>query len=108
MVSGSSATLVPGVPDGWRVVLEAPPMVWRTLVRLTALALALAARPAWAETPPEPVPEERYSLSWVRGEGAEDCPPRSELANEVTKRLGRSPFEETATRSIEIQVDRDE
>jgi hypothetical protein len=73
---------------------------------LVALAIALGARGAsgQAETEAPPSDAERYSLSWVRDEGAEACPARADLAREVTKRLGRAPFDENAARSIEIQV----
>jgi hypothetical protein len=43
-----------------------------------------------------------YALSFVRGVGAESCPSRHELEREVSTRLGRSPFDQNAERSIEI------
>lgn len=67
---------------------------------LTALTLALAPRAAAAEA------DDRYSLSWVRGDGADQCPSRAALAGEVSARLGRAPFDDDAPRSIEIRVDR--
>ena len=48
-----------------------------------------------------------YTLSWVRDEGAESCPAGRDFADEVTRRLGRSPFDTRADRAIEIRVDRD-
>lgn len=72
---------------------------------LVAFVIALGAAPASAQTGTmPPVEAERYSLSWVRGDGTEGCPTRADLAREVTKRLGRVPFDENAPRSIEIQV----
>ncbi len=79
-------------------------MPWRPGLSV-ALAIALGAGAASAQTATSAsVEPERYSLSWVRGEGAESCPARADLAREVTKRLGRVPFDEQAERSIEIQV----
>jgi hypothetical protein len=79
-------------------------MAWRPGLSV-ALAIALGAGSASAQTATAASAEpERYSLSWVRGEGAETCPARAELTREVTKRLGRAPFDEQAARSIEIQV----
>ncbi len=48
-----------------------------------------------------------YALSWVRDEGAESCPAGRDFADEVTRRLGRSPFDTRADRAIEIRVDRE-
>jgi len=48
-----------------------------------------------------------YALAWVRDDGAEGCPAGRDFADEVTRRLGRSPFDARADRSIEIRVDRD-
>src|SRR5262245_12313601 len=47
-----------------------------------------------------------YSLSFVRGAGAEACPSRLELEREVSTRLGHSPFDPNAERSIEILTER--
>src|SRR5688500_9055900 len=92
-------------------------------LRLGWLLVAVA-RPAFAQVPTEPAapappaahapaaaPDstgqtESYSLAWVRDDGAESCPTGRELARDVTLRLGRSPFDETAPRSIEIRVER--
>src|SRR5687767_9809216 len=72
------------------------------------LALGLA-RPAFAQVPaelPSASDPNTYSLAWVRDDGAESCPTGRELAKDVTARLGRSPFNENADRSIEIRVER--
>ena len=55
---------------------------------------------------PDRTGAELYSLSWVRGEGADGCPARGELAREVSARLGRNPFDDAAPLSIEIRVER--
>jgi hypothetical protein len=47
-----------------------------------------------------------YALSFVRGAGAESCPSRQELEREVSARLGHSPFDSVAPRSIEILTER--
>jgi hypothetical protein len=48
-----------------------------------------------------------YALAWVRDEGTEGCPAGRDFADEVTRRLGRSPFDARADRAIEIRVDRE-
>jgi hypothetical protein len=56
---------------------------------------------------PEPVaPPATYALSWVRAEGAEDCPTGRALAAEVERRLGRKVFDAAAERSFEVEVTR--
>lgn len=52
-------------------------------------------------------PSQLYSLSWVRAEGAEQCPDSRELARQVEQRLGREVFALTAPLSLEIQVARE-
>jgi len=47
-----------------------------------------------------------YALSWVRAEGAEQCPAGRALAAEVERRLGRAVFDAAAERSLEIEVTR--
>jgi hypothetical protein len=47
-----------------------------------------------------------YALSWVRAEGAEACPSARALVAEVERRLGRSVFDASADRSIEVEVTR--
>ncbi len=80
--------------------------VWRCssaiCVVLAATGVSVQAR---AEVLPSVEPP-AYTLSWVRTEGAETCPSRRDLALEVEGRLGRSPFQELASSSIEIHVER--
>lgn len=65
-------------------------------------AWALAAAPALAqESPPASA---RYALSWVRAEGAEECPPARVLTAEVERRLGRKVFDPAAERAFEVEV----
>jgi hypothetical protein len=54
-----------------------------------------------------PRTELRYALSWVRGEGAEQCPSGRDLTREVEARVGRALFDAAAERSVEVQVSRD-
>ncbi|HEX6273380.1 MAG TPA: hypothetical protein VFZ53_10075, partial [Polyangiaceae bacterium] len=70
-----------------------------------ALACAGVASDASALEPPK-ARTGTYALSFVRGSGAEDCPSRQDLEREVSARLGHSPFEASATRSIEILTER--
>ena len=81
-------------------------MVWRMRwARWVVLAWAAsAARPAHAAEP-EPTPT-TYALSWVRAEGAEDCPTGRALSAEVERRLGRRVFDAAAERSFEVEVTR--
>jgi hypothetical protein len=51
--------------------------------------------------------ESRYALSWVRGEGAEQCPSGQDLTREVEARVGRALFDAAAERSVEVQVSRE-
>src|SRR6187402_1032267 len=96
-------------------------VLWSSRLALLAAALSFAARPARAQQPTEASPAPAatnttrapaapdpgtYALSWVRDDGAESCPAGRELARDVTARLGRSPFDETAARTIEIRVER--
>lgn len=74
---------------------------WVAVGLLGAAARAHAAEPASAAE--EPL---TYSLSWVRGEGAESCPAGRALAAEVERRLGRKVFDAAAQRSFEVQVAR--
>jgi hypothetical protein len=67
----------------------------------TAASVAVWHAPASAQTP---APQSSYALSWVRGEGAEECPNRKWLASEVERRLGRPVFDVDAERSIEVEV----
>jgi hypothetical protein len=45
-----------------------------------------------------------FRLSWVRGEGAGSCPDAATIESRAAQRLGRNPFSETATQSIEGSV----
>jgi hypothetical protein len=54
-----------------------------------------------------PRAEPRYALSWVRGEGSEQCPSGRDLTREVEARVGRALFDAAAERSVEIQVSRE-
>ncbi len=66
------------------------------------LALAVCAtRPAAAEP-------DSYSFAWVRTDGADTCPGSRAAQEEVTRRLGRSPFDAEAVQSLEVVVARDE
>jgi hypothetical protein len=71
----------------------------RSSAAFVALACLTAPANAQGEQKREVGP---YSLSFVRGPGAESCPSRQELEREVSTRLGRSAFEPSAERSIEI------
>jgi hypothetical protein len=59
---------------------------------------------ARADEPPKR-DTQTYALSFVRGSGAETCPNRQDLEREVSTKLGHSPFDAGATRSIEILVE---
>lgn len=61
--------------------------------------MLLAVVPARAETGPEPV-----RFAWVRGDGADRCASQQQIAEQVTARLGKSPFAADASRSIEAIV----
>jgi hypothetical protein len=79
-------------------------------VRWAALACGasglLASAPAFAgDSAPATAPP-TYALSWVRAEGAEECPTGRVLAAEVERRLGRAVFDAAAERSLEIEVTR--
>ncbi len=79
------------------------------VVRVGTLVGALVvARVASADPASEPLaPAERYSLAWVRGDGAEHCPTALALSEEVATRLGRAPFDTNAARAIEIYLAHD-
>jgi hypothetical protein len=80
------------------------PMRWARLVAVV-WAAGLAAWPARAADA-EAAPSTTYALSWVRAEGAEDCPTGRALAAEVERRLGRKVFDAAAERSLEVEVTR--
>lgn len=71
----------------------------------TILVMSIAT-PAWAQS--LDAGQRRYSLAWVRGAGAEDCPPAAELQREVEQRIGRPLFDIAAPQSIEASVQRDD
>ncbi|MBN2191502.1 MAG: hypothetical protein JW751_01695 [Polyangiaceae bacterium] len=50
--------------------------------------------------------ESTFSLRWVRGEGADDCPDGQAAAREVARRLARDPFRADEDRCIEVVVAR--
>lgn len=62
-----------------------------------SIACALFAASASAE--PEPV-----RLAWVRGPGAEACASQLAVVQQITARLGRSPFAADAPRSIDAYL----
>ena len=64
-----------------------------------AAALACALSVARASADPAPV-----QLAWVRGPGAEACSRQSAIVQQVTARLGRSPFRADAELSIDAYV----
>ena len=67
------------------------------------VTLVAFAAPALAAEPPIDTASS-YALAWVRDEGAERCPAGRDFAEEVSRRLGRSPFDDRAERAIEIHV----
>ncbi|HEV8548902.1 MAG TPA: hypothetical protein VGQ57_07740 [Polyangiaceae bacterium] len=75
-----------------------------TSLVLTSLALPVSAEPS---QPASPDAAAKYGLAWVRDDGAESCPAERDFADEVTRRLARSPFDERAERTIEIRIERD-
>jgi hypothetical protein len=76
-------------------------------VALSRLALVwLAPVVAHAQTTAAPKAPSGYALSWVRAEGAEECPTARVVATEVERRLGRHVFDVSAERSFEIEVTR--
>jgi hypothetical protein len=74
------------------------------VARLAALGVLLAARTSAAEALTSPAEPLTFRLSWVRGEGAEQCPNAEQLAAAVEARLGRAAFSEPARRHIEGSV----
>jgi hypothetical protein len=72
--------------------------MFRAALIAAGVLLAGSARAA------EPAPT--YALSWVRAEGAEECPSGRVLMAEVERRLGRPVFDAAAARAFEIEVTR--
>jgi len=92
-------------------------MAWARWVALGCWALgsvtaipALAAEPGVVSPPASQSTATAapltYALSWVRAEGAEECPNGHALAAEVERRLGRAVFDVAAERSLEVEVTR--
>jgi hypothetical protein len=75
------------------------PKTIRSLVAGCALLAGVAARAE--QTSPVGV-----HLSWVRAEGAEDCPDAAAIETEVAARLGATPFRRAPTQFIEAVVTR--
>ena len=69
------------------------------------LALLAAPRVALAQAAPNGSAP-TYALSWVRAEGAEECPSGRVLMTEVERRLGRAVFDAAAERAFEVEVTR--
>ena len=67
---------------------------------LVAVSLALLPAAAFADPPAS------VRLAWVRGDGADACPDERHVRDDVERRLGRDPFSDDATRSIEAVVER--
>jgi hypothetical protein len=72
---------------------------------LLSSAPGALAQPEAVGASPAPAPS-TYALSWVRAQGAEECPSGHALALEVERRLGRPVFDAAAARSFEVQVTR--
>lgn len=72
-------------------------------LRPSLVALALAALPSVAAGDPVLA---TVRLAWVRGADADACPDGAWLRDEVTRRLGRDPFDDDGPRSIEALVER--
>ncbi|MEZ4407525.1 MAG: hypothetical protein R3A52_13770 [Polyangiales bacterium] len=66
------------------------------------VAVSLALLPAVARADPPTT----VRFSWVRGDGADACPDERRVRDDVERRLGRDPFSDDATRSIEALVER--
>ena len=76
-------------------------------MRALGVGALVVAWAALAQAQPTAEQKTPYALAWVRDDGAESCPAGRDFADEVTRRLGRSPFDARADRAIEIRVDRD-
>jgi hypothetical protein len=72
-----------------------------TLVRRMTLAGVLSVARFAAADDQAPRPS---SLSWVRAEGAESCPPPSAIAKLVEERLGRSVFVSPARAELAVEA----
>jgi len=67
-----------------------------------AVAALLGTGGARAQAPAPPT----YALSWVRAEGAEECPSGRVVMAEIERRLGRRVFDVTADRAFEVELTR--
>jgi hypothetical protein len=85
--------------DGERLDLEKIRRISRAALALSAVAALLGHASAQSQPTRE---TGTYALSFVRGTGAEGCPSRQDLEREVSTRLGHSPFDSGAPKSIEI------
>ncbi len=77
-------------------------MAWVRPLTLGAVLTSLTATARGEELTAAPT----YALSWVRAEGAEECPPGRVLIAEVERRLGRAVFDAGAARTFEVEVTR--
>lgn len=75
------------------------------LTMACTLALALGVSRALASSPKS---GSKYRLQVVRAEGAASCPSGAVLEQDVTQRLGRSPFADDGERGIELVFERSE
>lgn len=85
-----------------RMRIVIPGRFAKTIRNSVAVCALLAAVSARAQAP-SPV---GVHLSWVRSEGAEDCPDAATLETEIAARLGANPFRRAPTQFIEAVVTR--
>ena len=85
---------------------DEPVMVSLLAAGGAVLALTLAAWNARAQSVPSG-PAGSFRLVWARSEGASSCADGPQLARAVAARLGRNPFADDATQSIEGIVTRE-
>jgi hypothetical protein len=76
---------------------------WIAFAASISISIACALFAASASAEPEPV-----RLAWVRGPGAEACSSQLAVVQQISARLGRSPFTADAPRSIDAYVIRAE
>jgi hypothetical protein len=70
--------------------------------RQATLRVALAVAALAASAPAEASPSAK--LVYVRGVGAETCPPEAEMRSAVARRLGYDPFFPVATKTVVTQI----
>ncbi len=80
------------------------PIAKRSLRAIRALVCIF---PALSLTAPKASRADESDLSWVRGSGAETCPTAASVRKDVAVRLGRYPFGNDATRTIEASLTRE-